>query len=436
VTRPGAVATDLSVERRHSGRGGLADSSTFGSLAIRNFRLFSIGQSVSMTGLGMQRVAQDWLILELTDSVTAVGLVMAIQCLPTLVLGVVGGAVGDRYPRRRVLLATQVAMAGLAGALALLTLTGSVATWQVYLIAFVLGLVSVVDNPARQAFVIEMVGPDRVRNAVGINSSVFQLGGFIGPAMAGLTITAVGVGAAFALNALSYAAPILALWLMRESELRSQARPGGTGIGPRPKLREVVKAPQILWPLVLVAALGFFAPNLPVTLAALTIDTLHAGPGWYGLLNAVVAVGSVAGALCSARLRSMSVRILLIHGAMVSAAYVTAASTSSAASLSVALFCVGGATLLLMTGANAMVLLATPRALQGRAMGLYLLVVLGSAAVGGPALGLVNEHLGPRIGLLLPGFVMGAVVIGVATATRTPRTPKWSGCGVTPLDRV
>jgi MFS family permease len=323
-------------------------------------------------------------------------------------------------------------MATLAGALAILTLTGAIASWQVFLIAFALGVVSVVDNPARQAFVIEMVGPDRIRNAVGINSSVFQLGGFVGPALAGLTIGAVGVGFAFALNALSYGAPILALLLMRDSELRPRPDDIPDRATSAKAFRRVIKVPQIFWPLVIVAAAGMSAPNLPVTLVALTHDTLHAGPGTYGLLTAVVAIGSVAGALFSARLKSMRLRLLVMHGAMVSLAYFAAAATSEPKTLSTALFCVGGATVLFFSGANAMVLLATPRELQGRAMGLYLLVVLGSATVGGPLIGLVDQHFGPRIGLLLPGIVTGFAVIGVAAALSRVPSPKVARSGLKP----
>ena len=419
MTSPGATTRDLAhdtadsitgtTERQVSRRSG-----TFASLAVRNFRLFAAGQVISMTGLWMQRIAQDWLILTLTHSATAVGLATAVQCLPTLLLGVVGGAVGDRYPRRRVLLVTQGAMAMLAGALAALTLTHAVAPWHVYVIAFALGLVSVVDNPARQSFVVEIVGPDRLRNAVGINSSVYQLGGFVGPAIAGLTINAVGVGFAFALNAVSYIAPILALSLLRESELQRLPTASSPLISEGPTLRDVVKQPQIFWPLVITAALGLFALNLPVTLAALTRDTLHAGPGCYGVLNAVVAVGSLLGALYSARQTSSRLRVLLLHAAILSFAYLVAAAAPDVISLSVALACVGAATLLLITGANAMVQLAAPRAIQGRVMGVYLVVILGSATAGGPVLGMLDQHFGARFGLLLAGVGLGLVVLGVA----------------------
>jgi MFS family permease len=163
--------------------------------------MFASGQIVSNTGAWVQRIAQDWLVLSITGSATAVGITTALQFLPTLLFGLAGGLIADRYPKRRVLLATQVGMASMAAALAFLTLTHQVAAWHVYVIAFGLGLVTAVDNPVRQSFVNEMVGPDQLRNAISINSSVFQLAALIGPAISGMLISAVGAGYAFAVNA-------------------------------------------------------------------------------------------------------------------------------------------------------------------------------------------------------------------------------------------
>ena len=205
-------------------------TSTFAALRVRNYRLFFAGQVVSNTGTWMQRIAQDWLVLQITNSPLAVGITTALQFLPMLLFGLWGGLLVDRYPKRMLLLITQTVMGALAVALAVLTLTGAVQVWQVYLIALGLGFATVVDNPARQTFVNEMVPKELVRNAVGLNSGNFQLARMLGPAVAGVLISAVGIGYAFALNALSFVAVITALLLMRNSELlRTPLAPRGPG---------------------------------------------------------------------------------------------------------------------------------------------------------------------------------------------------------------
>lgn len=392
---------------------------TFASLKIRNFRLLAAGRLVSTTGVWMQRIAQDWLILNITHNATAVGLATGLQCLPTLLLGVVGGGVGDRFPKRRVLLTTQFMLASLAGALAVLALVHEAAPWNVYLIAFLLGVVSVVDNPTGQSFVVELVGPDYLRNAISINSSVFQLGGFVGPALAGITINALGVGYAFALNALSYLGPIVALALIRERELVAPAARTHVRQPPLP-LRRVVSHPEVSTSLIMAATLGLFAPNLPVTLAALARVDLKGGAGLYGVLNAVVAAGSVIGALYSARQSAPRLGTFLGFGGLVAVGYLLAAAAPDEVTLAAALLGLGGVTLLVMTSANAMIQLNTPRVVQGRVMGLFLLVVLGAATVGGPLVGLMDQSFGPRSGLVVAG-----IVPGITAATLFLRSRGW-----------
>lgn len=209
----------------------------FRSLRVRNYRLFATGQVVSNTGTWMQRIAQDWLVVSITGSSAAVGITTALQFLPMLLFGLYGGVIADRVSKRKLLLVTQASM-GLTGlVLAVLTLSGNVAVWHVYLMAFVLGLITVVDNPARQAFVVEMVGPDDLRNAVSLNSANFQSARLIGPAVAGALITSLGSGWAFLLNGLSFLAPLAGLLLMRTRELHKVDRaPRGKG-----QLREGVR---------------------------------------------------------------------------------------------------------------------------------------------------------------------------------------------------
>jgi MFS family permease len=382
-----------------------ARASTFSSLHTRNFRLFASGQIVSNTGSWVQRIAQDWLVLSITGSAAAVGITTAMQFLPTLLFGLIGGLIADRYPKRRVLLATQVGMATMAAALAALTLSHQVVVWHVYLIAFGLGVVTAVDNPTRQSFVNEMVGPAQLRNAIGINSAVFQLGALIGPAISGVLINAVGSGYAFAVNAGSYVASFLALLLIRDAELirLPQAPRGARQL--RDGLRYVTGHAEVLWPTVLVGVFGIFTINLSVTLAAYAKSVFNSGADGYGLLSAVVAVGSLAGALVSTRLPRPRLRTLIRLGAALAALYVLASAVPGHAAYLLVLVGVGAATLLLFTSANSAVQLATDDAIRGRVMGVYLLVFIGSGAVGGPIVGSIDQHLGPRVGMLLAGLI-------------------------------
>ena len=336
--------------------------------------------------------------------------------------GMVGGLLADRYPKRKILLLTQLGMATVAGTLACLTLAGWVAAWHVYVLAFALGIVTAVDNPTRQSFANEMVGPDQLRNAISINSSVFQLGGLVGPAISGMLIGAVGPGYLFALNALSYVAPFIALSRMRDSELtvmpKVVARPGQL----RDALRYARGRPEVLWPTVLVGVFGMFTANLPVTLAAYARSVFHSGPSGYGWLNATVAVGSLTGALISARRARTTLRTLVIVGAVLASVEMIAAAVPSEIGFRILLLVIGATTLMLLTSANATVQTAAPDEIRGRVMGMYLLVFIGSAAIGGPLLGATDEHLGPRIGMLLAGAVpaVATVFVGAKVARITP----------------
>jgi MFS family permease len=395
----------------------------FSSLRTRNFRLFATGQIFSNTGTWVQRIAQDWLVLSLTGSATAVGITTALQFLPTLLFGLVGGLIADRYPKRQILLVTQTGMATVAGILAVLTLTHQVAAWHVYVIAFALGLVTAVDNPTRQSFANEMVGPGQLRNAISINSSVFQLGGLIGPAISGALISAVGPGYSFAINALSYAAPLTALLRMRTSELHAMPEVTARAGQLRDGLRYAVSHPAVLWPTVLAGVFGMFTCNLPVTLAAYARSVFHSGPGGYGLLSAVVAVGSIAGALISARMRRTRLRTLIVFGAVLAAIDMLSAAVPGQAMLCLLLLPIGACTLLLLTATNSTVQVAAHDTIRGRVMGIYLLVFIGGAAVGGPLLGLIDQHLSPRAGMLLAGAVpaVATALIAAKLASGRPR---------------
>jgi MFS family permease len=387
--------------------------STFRSLHTRNFRLFASGQLVSNTGAWVQRIAQDWLVLSITGSATAVGITTALQFLPTLLFGLAGGVIADRYPKRRVLFCTQIGMSSMATTLAILTLGHHVQVWHVYLVAFGLGAVVAVDNPTRQSFVNEMVGPEQLRNAVSINASVFQIGALIGPAISGILINAVGSGYAFAVNAASYSASMTALLLMRESELHpAPASRDGTRV--RDGLRYVASRPDVLWPTVLVGVFGLFTVNLPVTLAAYARSVFGIGASGYGLLTSVLAVGSVTGALISAGRSRTRLRALVAIAGTLATLYMIAALAPSEWTYSPVLVGVGAATLLLYTSANSSVQLAADDSIRGRVMSVYLMVFIGSGAIGGPLVGWLDEYLGPRAGMLISGLVPAIVTALVA----------------------
>ena len=390
-----------------------AQTSTFSSLRTRNFRLFASGQLVSYTGAWVQRIAQDWLVLTITGSPTAVGITTALQFLPTLLFGLIGGAIADRYPKRRVLLATQVGMSATAAALAVLTLSHQVQVWQVFLIAFGLGTVTAVENPTRQSFVNEMVGPEQLRNAISINASVFQLGALIGPAISGVLINAVGSGYAFTINALSYTASTTALLMMRERELNAPPT-AARGARLRDGLRYVASHRQVLWPTVLAGVFGMFSINLPVTLAAYAKTVFHSGASGYGMLSSVVALGSLTGALISARRPRTRLRTLVTIAGTLAGVQMIAALAPGEWTYCIALLAVGAATLLFLTAANSTVQLAADDSIRGRVMGVYLLVFIGSGALGGPLLGWFDEALGPRTGMLLSGAIPAVATVLVA----------------------
>ncbi|MEU6867811.1 MFS transporter [Streptomyces sp. NPDC046876] len=375
----------------------------FASLRIRNYRLFALGQAVSNTGTWMQRIAQDWLVLSLTGSASAVGITIALQFLPMLVLGLYGGVLADRLPKRPLLIATQSLM-GLTGvALAALTLAGDVRVWHVYVAALLLGLITVVDNPARQTFVSEMVGPYQLANAVSLNSANFQSARLVGPAVAGVLITAVGSGWAFLLNGLSFAAPVAGLLLMRAAELhRVEPQPRAKG-QLREGLRHVAGRPELVWPIVLVGCIGTFGFNFPIWLSAFVSDVFHEDAGTYGLLNTLLAAGSLAGALLAAR-RGLARLRLLVTAALVFSALLAATAFAPGFWLFAALLVpIGMFGLTVNVTANTIVQTAADPEMRGRVMALFMMVFTGGTPIGAPLVGWITDTYGPRIGMAAGG---------------------------------
>jgi MFS family permease len=407
-------------------RGGSAASSgdqprrsTFGSLKVRNFRLFATGQVISNTGTWMQRVAQDWLILELTHgSGTAVGIATGLQFLPLLLFSLWGGMIADRYPKRNVLMVTQTVMGALAVILGVLAVTGVVQPWHVYLLAFGLGLATVVDNPTRQSFAIEMVGKPDLPNAIALNSAVFNLARILGPAVAGLVIAIVGTPTAFFINAASYLAVLIGLKLMRPSELH----PADRVVRAKGQLREgleyVRSRPDLLMTLVLIFFVSTFGMNFQVTTALMSRVVFHTGAGRFGLASAVFAFGALLGALYAARRVKQGLR-LLVGTALAFGLLEVATSLMPTYWLFLVLLVPTGLTVIsLSTAANASVQLTVPAEMRGRVMGIYMLVFLGGTPLGSPLTGWVAQQFGTRMALAAGGIisVVATIAIGFAVA--------------------
>lgn len=395
-------------------------SGTFRSLRVRNYRLFAGGQIVSLTGTWAQRVAQSWLVLELSnDSGVALGIATALQFLPVLLFGLYGGVLADRYDKRRLLIGAQAAMGVLALVLAVLDLTGTVQLWHVYALAFGLGLASVVDTPVRQAFVSEMVGPDDLPNAVGLNSATFNSARIVGPAVAGIAIAAVGTGWVFAANALSYVAVLAGLHAIRTSELYPSQRLARAKGQLREGLSYVRRRPELLIPMVLVFVIGTFGLNFEITLALVVKNVFRLDAGAYGLLTAFFAAGSLIGALASARRTGPPRQRTLLGAAIVLGLLIIAVGLApNLPVMAVLLVPTGIAALTFTTTTNSSLQLASAPQVRGRVMALYVLVFLGGKPVGGPLIGAIAEVFGPRSSLLVGGAVtaLAGVVAAVALA--------------------
>jgi MFS family permease len=395
-------------------------SDTLSSLRVPNFRLFTISNVLAMSGTWMQRIAQDWLVLELSGSVTAVGITVALQFAPMLMFGLYGGLIVDRYSKRMLLMLTQAVTGILSVVLAVLAISGVVEVWHVFVIAFLIGMVTVVDNPTRQVFVNELVGPRHLRNAISVNSSVFQLGGLIGPAVAGVLLVAVGAGWAFGINAITCGVTVLTLALLKTSRLmRTPPMPRSKG-QLKQGLVYVLGKPAILWSIVMVAFLSVFALTMPVILTSYATDVYDVGAAGYGLFNTLVAAGALTGAIASTRRSGVRLRTVIIAGASWGILQATAGFMPTELTFAIVLVALGIANLLFITAANSLVQMSSNLGIRGRVMSLYVLVLLGGQAIGGPLMGWVVESFGPQFGMAMSGIVpaVAAILIGIHLARR------------------
>ena len=399
-------------------------SPTFRALHIRNYRLYALGGVVSNTGTWMQRVAQDWLVLQLhhgsaAEASTALGLTTGLQFLPTLLFSPYAGLVADRMSKRRLLQLTQGAMGLTSLLLAALALTGMVTTPMVFAIAFAFGVASAFDVPARQSFVSEMVGPDVLSNAVGLNSASFNLARVVGPALSGVLIAALGsgveaTGAVILFNGVSYLAVIGALQAMRAHELSPVPRaPRGKGmIGDG--VRYVRGRPDLL--LVMVAAFfaGTFGMNFQMTSALMATQVFHKGPGEYGLLGTTLAIGSLTGALLGARREGRPrQRLVVVAGLAFGSVEVVLGLMPSYVTFALLTPVLGFSLLTMLNAANTTVQLSVDPAMRGRVMALYMMLVMGGTPIGAPVVGWVGATFGARWTLIGGG---GMTVLGVVLA--------------------
>jgi len=396
----------------------------FRSLVVPSYRRFLAGHAVSVTGTWMQRVAQDWLVLDLSDSAVALGVAMALQFLPTLVFGLWGGVLVDRIDRRRAIMVTQAVSAVLAATLAALVLTGAVTLWMVYALALGLGMVTVIDVPARHAFITDMVGPEDYVNAQALNSTVHNTGRLVGPALAGLLIASVNVGAAFALNALSFAAVLVGLARIDPRGLRRRPPPPRAKGQARQGLRYVWHHPELRACMVLVAVVALLGQNFRVVLPLLARDTLGGGAEVYGWLTSALGVGAVLGALASAARATVTAWSLLGWTGAFAAVNVVAAFVPGLGFALVMMVALGVANICFNTLARTLLQLGAEPSMQGRVIALHSIVFLGSTPFGGPITGWVCEQWGPRAGLLLAGVSAGLAALVVLPHLRKTRTAR------------
>ncbi|NEU97257.1 MFS transporter [Bradyrhizobium uaiense] len=390
----------------------------FRSLASFNYRVWAAGALVSNIGTWMQRAAQDWLVLtQLTNhSASAVGIVMALQFGPQLLLMPWSGLAADRFNQRRLLMATQATMGTLSLILGILTVTGLVQLWHVYVFAFLFGCSAALDAPVRQTFVAELVGDRDLSNAIALNSTSFNAARMVGPAMAGLLIASVGTGWAFLFNGASFMAVLTSLSLLRKSELRPNARAPRTRGGITEGFQYVWSRPDLRATLVMLFLIGTFGLNFPIFISTMAVGVFHTDARGFGLLSSMMAIGTMSGALLAATRDQPRFVALMLGSAIFGVGCTLAALAPNYWLFAAALVVIGIASLTILNTSNALMQLSTEPAMRGRVMALRLGVALGGTPIGAPIVGWVADHLGPRWALgvgAAAGFAAALVALGM-----------------------
>ena len=379
----------------------------FRALKARNYRLWASGQIVSLIGTWMQRVAQDWLVLTLSGgNALAVGIVMALQFGPTLFLSVWGGVLADRYDKRRILIATQTAMAVTSLLLAALDIGGVVTLWQVYLIAFAAGCASAIDAPVRQSFTIEMVGRSLLSNAIALNSMTFNLARIIGPAISGVLIVVIGTGWVFALNFVSFGCVLAAMLAMNQDELHPSAHTARARGQIRAGFRYVWGRADLRVLLATVFVVSTFGLNFPISLAVLARNTFDRDADAYGLLSTTLAVGTLAGATLAARRSGpVQMKLFLVAATVFGVFEIAVGLMPSFLLVAIVLVPTGAAVLTFTTSAMNILQMSVKADMRGRVMGIYMLCFLGGTPLGSPLLGWLADVTSPRAPLVVGGAI-------------------------------
>lgn len=400
-------------------------SGTFRSLSNYNFRLWTAGAVVSNVGTWMQRVAQDWLVLtQLTHhDASALGIVMGLQFAPQLLLLPWAGSAADRLNQRKLLMLTQATMGVLALIMGLLTIAGVIRLWHVYVFAFLSGSAAAMDAPVRQTFVAEMVGDADLPNAVALNSTSINAAQMIGPAVAGLLIAGVGLGWAFLLNGLSFAAVLLSMSFFRLSDLRGSARAHRTTSGFMDGLRYVRRRPDLSAILVMLFLIGTFGLNFPINISTMAVSVFHSDARAFGLLSSLMAVGTVSGSLFAASRQRQGMTSLLVGAGVFGIGCTLAALAPGYWWFAVALMITGAAALLFGNATNSIMQLSTEPAMRGRVMALRVAIALGGTPIGAPMVGWVANHFGPRWALGIAaaaGFSAALVAVSALAHRKKP----------------
>jgi MFS family permease len=392
------------IEETTEGGVGAAISRTFRSLSVRNYRLFFGAQMVSWTGTWIQWVGQIWLVLRLTHSGFALGLITAFQWLPVLLFGAWGGVLADRFPKRALLLATNLVAGLLALILGLATVAGVVTLWLIVVIAFLLGVVTAVDNPTRQAFTLEMVGAEQVPNAVSLNTLVFTIARVLGPAVAAFLIATIGIGPCFLINAASFVPVLIALWAMRGSELHTTQRVARARGQIREGLRYAASVPILRTLLLMMTVVGTLTYNFHVILPLLAKFTFGGGPKVYAALSAFIGVGMLIGSLLSASRKEPTLRFLMATGFALGFFILVASIAPTLPLELVSMVFLGASSMAFLATLNATLQLNASDDMRGRVMALYFVVFLGSTPIGAPIIGWIAEQSNPRVALAVGGI--------------------------------
>ncbi len=395
-----------------------AGRTTFAALSVPNYRRYVGGQAISLIGTWMQMTAQAWLVLSLTHSSTALGVIIALQTLPVLLLAPYGGVIADRVDKRKMMVGLQTAMGVQALILGLLTVTGEVRVWQIGVLAVLLGLNNAFENPSRQSFMLEMVGPDHLRNAVSLNSVLVNVARIVGPAVAGILIATVGEGVCFLVNAASFVAVVASLTTMDLTTLTpTEPTPRGRG-QLRDGLRYVRRTPELAIPLLMMAAVGCLTYEFQVTLPVMASRGLHVGASGFGFMTAAMGVGAVIGGLLVAARGKTGMRPLVIAASAFGVAMTFATLAPTLAAELLALAFVGGASISFMASGNSTLQLAAAPDMRGRVMALWFVAFQGSTPIGGPVVGVTMAVLGARAGLALGAITCFVVALAGAVALR------------------